>query len=118
MEGWNIGEVVAVSRYWTPQHKDMTYAPVEYARNKPSWIDRLDEHRSLAQIDSRDRMKRRALHSNTQVNPEEVRQLPPIVEQAPEVIERPEVRSTIRIWTSWLRERDHEPDVPLAAEGG
>lgn len=78
MDGLNIGDVVAVSRYWTPNHIDMTYAPVEYARNKPSWIDRLDDHQPLVRIDSRDRAKRRAMHSSVRVTPEEIRPLPPV----------------------------------------
>lgn len=82
MDGLNIGAVVAVSRYWTPQHIDMTYAPLEYGRTKPSWIDRLEEHRSLARIDWRDRMKRRAQHSKTVVAPEEIRVLPPLAAPA------------------------------------
>ena len=83
MENMNIGDVVAVSRYWTPQHIDMTYASVEYARSKPSWIDRLEEHRSFARIDWRDRMNRRAQHSKVVVAPEEIRILPPLAAPAP-----------------------------------
>jgi len=78
MNGLNISEIVAVSRYWTPDHVDMTNAPVVYAREKPSWIDRLDRFRPLADIDSHDRANRRAMHSKTWVSPEEIRPLPPV----------------------------------------
>src|SRR5476649_1960610 len=67
-----IGEVVAVSRFLTPDHIDVTHVPMTYARPRGTWIDRYAELRTHARIDAFDRMSRRRNHSNSIVNPEEI----------------------------------------------
>lgn len=78
MDSLKIGDVVAVSRYWTPAHVDVTFAPLNYAKPKAGWLERLQEMRLLAPIDDTDRARRRALHRRTVVEATEVRALPPI----------------------------------------
>ncbi|MFN2460195.1 MAG: hypothetical protein ABR591_05865 [Candidatus Velthaea sp.] len=72
MEQLRIGEVVAVSRYLTPNHIDVTDVPVRYAPPKAAWIDGYDKLRSLARIDASDRMMRRRTHSHAIISPEEI----------------------------------------------
>jgi len=72
MDTLRIGEVVAVSRFLTPDHIDVTHVPMTYARPRGAWIDRYAELRARAPIDAFDRMARRRNHSNSVVNPEEI----------------------------------------------
>lgn len=78
MDSLKIGEVVAVSRYWTPKHVDVTSAPLNYAKPKAAWLKRLQTLRLLVPVDDADRMRRRALNRRTIVDPTEIRQLPPL----------------------------------------
>jgi hypothetical protein len=73
-----MSELVAVSRYWTPRHIDVTDAPLRYAQPKPDWLNRLPAARVIVKIDETDRMRRRARHSHTVVNPVEILPLPRI----------------------------------------
>jgi len=77
MERSHAPQVTVVSRFWTPDHLDVTHVPMTYARPKPPWIDRLDK-RSRGRIDDRDRMARRREHSGAIVEPCEIPVLPPI----------------------------------------
>lgn len=78
MESLRMGEVAAVSPYWTPEHIDVTDTPIPYAAPKPSWLDALDSYRPIARIDSRDRELRRAMSSHTRTTAVEIRELPPL----------------------------------------
>ena len=87
MERWYDGDVVAVSRYWTPDHLDVTDVPMTYARPKPPWIDQFDR-RSRRRIDDRDRLARRRMHSGAVIHPCEIPVLPPLA-AAPAAIHAP-----------------------------
>ncbi len=78
MDSWKIGELSAVSRYWTPSHIDVTDAPLNYAKPKPAWIDRIPAIPSLARIDEADRFRRRMLNNRLAIEPNEIPELPPI----------------------------------------
>jgi hypothetical protein len=77
MEQLHLDEVT-VSKYWTPRHIDVTDAPISYAKPKASWLERLDQHRPLVPIDSRDRAARRALNTHRVVSALEILELPPL----------------------------------------
>jgi hypothetical protein len=51
MEPMRLGETVMVSRYWTPDHIDVTAAPMTYARPKALWIEQLDKRRRFEALD-------------------------------------------------------------------
>ena len=78
MERARFAEVSAVSRYWTPNHLDVTDQPMRYAPPKPAWIDRLAEHRARVPIDDRDRLARLRMHTRAVVDPTEIPVLPPL----------------------------------------
>jgi hypothetical protein len=78
MERLEMSEVTAVSRYWTPQHLDVTDAPLAYARPKATWIEGLERLRPLVKIDSDDRMRRRRAQTHAVVDPTEIPVLPPL----------------------------------------
>ena len=61
-----------VSRFWTPDHIDLTDVPMTYARPKATWIDHLDQHRRFKAIDERDRLFRRRSHARAFIEPAEV----------------------------------------------
>jgi hypothetical protein len=77
VERLHYAEVAAVSRYWTPEHLDVTDAPMTYARPKPAWIDRYDR-RQRQRTDGQDRLARHRMHSGAIVEPCEIPVLPPI----------------------------------------
>jgi hypothetical protein len=77
MDRSQLADVVAVSRYWTPEHLDVTNVPMTYARPKPPWIDGLDRRRRVA--DDIDRLTRRRMHSGALVDPSDIPVLPPVV---------------------------------------
>jgi len=83
MDTLRIGEIVAVSRFLTPDHIDVTHVPMTYARPKATWIDRYSELRSRAPIDASDRMARRRTHSNAVVSPEEIHDCAVVIRIAP-----------------------------------
>ena len=76
MDRSHYAEVVAVSRFWTPEHLDVTNVPMTYARPKPPWIDRFD--RRMRRLDDRDRLIRRRAHSGAIVEPSDIPVLPPV----------------------------------------
>lgn len=82
MDGMRYGEVTAISRYWTPQHRDVTDEPLPYAAPKPSWLDNIARHGALAPIDARDRALRRRMNTHAVVEPNEIVVLPHIVPAA------------------------------------
>ncbi|BDE05610.1 hypothetical protein WPS_08860 [Vulcanimicrobium alpinum] len=88
-----FGEVVAVSRYWTPGHLDVTDAPVRYAAPKAAWIDRMPKRARVRRIDDVDRLWRRRAHSGAIVAASEISVLPAL-NLAP-VDEVSEVRSPL-----------------------
>ena len=71
MESMRLGETVMVSRFWTPDHIDLTDVPMTYARPKATWIDHLDQHRRFKAIDERDRLFRRRSHAMAFIDPAE-----------------------------------------------
>lgn len=81
-DAMRIGEVVAVSRFLTPDHIDVTHVPMTYAHPKATWIERYAEMQKRAPIDSTDRMARRRTHSNSVVSPEEIGYYAPVVPPA------------------------------------
>ena len=78
MDRSQYSEVVAVSRFWTPDHLDVTHVPMTYARPKPPWIDKFDR-RARRRVDDRDRLARRRMHSGSFVEPSDIPVLPPVV---------------------------------------
>lgn len=78
MESMRLGETVMVSRYWTPDHIDVTDVPMTYARPKATWIDHLDKHRRFKALDERDRLFRRRSHTSAFIDPAEITLLPPL----------------------------------------
>jgi hypothetical protein len=77
------GNPLEVSAYWTPQHLDVTDAPLAYAAPKAAWIDGFDRLRPLMRTDVDDRMARRRVQSHAIVDPAEITVLPPLVRVAP-----------------------------------
>jgi hypothetical protein len=110
MEQLHLDEVI-VSKYWTPGHIDVTNAPIHYAKPKASWLERLDKHRPLVPIDSRDRATRRALNANLVVSALEIMELPPL-EPAPPGPAKPTFRipDLLEPMRALLRRRTHVPE--------
>ncbi|GAC1426725.1 MAG: hypothetical protein NVSMB5_21340 [Candidatus Velthaea sp.] len=79
LEPMRMGEIFAVSRYWTPHHIDVTNLPTRYAPPKSPWIDKFAEHRRLHAIDASDRLARRRVHTHAIVEPAEIPILPALV---------------------------------------
>ncbi|HEY4439154.1 MAG TPA: hypothetical protein VGN14_01805 [Candidatus Elarobacter sp.] len=77
MERWYDADLAAVSRYWTPDHLDVTDVPMTYAKPKPAWIDGYDR-RKRRRIDDCDRMFRRRMHSGALVQASDIPVLPPV----------------------------------------
>lgn len=92
MESLRITQPVAVSRYWTPAHIDVTDAPIVYAKPKGDWLGRLP--RALVPVDETDRFRRRATSARLIVDPAEIRELPQL--DLPPVEEEPVVEPTWR----------------------
>jgi hypothetical protein len=78
MERLDMTEVTAVSRYWTPDHLDVTNVPATYARPKATWIEGFERLKPLVPIDAHDRMTRRRIQSHAVVDPTEIPVLPPL----------------------------------------
>lgn len=79
MESLRIGEIVAVSRYLTPNHLDVTNVPLTYAPPKAPWIDGYVKRRAGSPIDAQDRLARRRMQTRAIVNPEDIPVLPALV---------------------------------------
>ena len=73
------GNPLEVSAYWTPQHLDVTDAPLTYAPPKAAWIDGFDRLRPVMRSDVDDRMARRRAQTHAIVDPAEITVLPPLV---------------------------------------
>jgi hypothetical protein len=73
------GNPVEVSAYWTPQHLDVTDAPLRYASPKGDWTAGFQRLRPLVTTDAADRMARRRAQTRAVVDPAEIIVLPPIV---------------------------------------
>jgi hypothetical protein len=73
----------AVSPYWTPQHLDVTDAPLTYAPPKAAWIDGFTRLRPLVRTDADDRLARRRQQTRSIVEPGEIPVLPPLIVRPP-----------------------------------
>lgn len=72
-------ETTIVSRYWTPDHLDVTYVPITYARPKAAWLEGFEALRPVMNADAQDRLFRRRLQSNAVVaDPGDLTVAPPI----------------------------------------
>ena len=71
-----------VSPYWTPEHLDVTYLPVTYARPKATWIEGFQSLRPRLSSDKFERAARRRLHTHAVVDPQEITVLPPLGDAA------------------------------------
>lgn len=58
---------MVVSERWTPDHLDVTFVPMTYARPKASWIDGMRAYGATLRSDGRDRMHRRRDAAHTAV---------------------------------------------------
>jgi hypothetical protein len=100
MESLDLGEVAAVSPYWTEKHIDVTHAPLAYAKPKSSFLEGLDSYRPLVRIDSRDRQARRAMNTLARTTAIEIRALPPVAVLAAEpetiVLARPSLVQSVK----------------------
>ena len=79
MERPSHGNPVEVSAHWTPQHLDVTDAPLRYAPPKADWTTEFDRLRPFVRSDASDRMARRRLQTRAIVDPAEITVLPPLV---------------------------------------
>ena len=79
MERPSHGNPVEVSAHWTPQHLDVTDAPLRYAPPKADWTEEFDRLRPFVRSDAADRMARRRLQTRAVVDPAEITVLPPLV---------------------------------------
>jgi hypothetical protein len=79
MERPSHGNPLEVSARWTPQHLDVTDAPLTYAAPKAAWIDGFDRLRPVMRTDADDRMARRRAQTHAVVDPAEITVLPPLV---------------------------------------
>ena len=78
MERPSHGNPLEVSARWTPQHLDVTDAPLLYAAPKAPWIDGFQKLRTRVVTDAGDRMARRREHTRAVVDPAEITVLPPL----------------------------------------
>ncbi|MBV8298164.1 MAG: hypothetical protein JO083_01195 [Candidatus Eremiobacteraeota bacterium] len=82
MERPSHGNPVEVSAHWTPQHLDVTDAPLRYAPPKADWTEEFDRLRPFVRSDAADRMARRRAQTRAIVDPAEITVLPPLVRAA------------------------------------
>ncbi|HEX3550801.1 MAG TPA: hypothetical protein VHT53_10520 [Candidatus Elarobacter sp.] len=90
------GNPMEVSAYWTPQHVDVTDAPVRYAGPKATWLEEFRRLRPRPASDVSDRMARRRAHTHAIVDANEILAPPPVPLPAPRRAER--TRSDVRAW--------------------
>jgi hypothetical protein len=81
------GNPLEVSARWTPQHLDVTDAPLLYAAPKAPWIDGFQKLRVVT--DAGDRMARRRAHTRAIVDPAEITVLPPLPQPPTAVRDQP-----------------------------
>ncbi len=79
MERPRHGNPLEVSASWTPEHVDVTDAPLRYAAPKAAWIDGYQRLRPFVRSDADDRMARRRIQTHAIVDLAEIMPLPPIV---------------------------------------
>jgi hypothetical protein len=89
MERPSHGNPLEVSARWTPQHLDVTDAPLTYAAPKAAWIDGFQRLRPLVRTDAHDRMARRRAQTHAVVDPAEITVLPPLARAVPASAQRP-----------------------------
>lgn len=89
-------ENVTVSEYWTPQHLDVTNAPVTYAAPKAAWIDEFRRLRGVLGSNTADRVARQRMHSHAIVDPCEITALPVINALQREQGEKPPLLARVR----------------------
>jgi hypothetical protein len=93
------GNPLEVSARWTPQHLDVTDAPLRYAAPKAPWIDGFEKLRPHVVTDAGDRMARRREHTRAVVDPAEITVLPPLPRPAAAADEPPRVPSVLHdVW--------------------
>jgi hypothetical protein len=100
MERPSHGNPLEVSARWTPQHLDVTDAPLRYAAPRAPWIDGFEKLRPRAVTDAGDRMARRREHTRAVVDPAEIAVLPPLAVPADEPARAPSVLHDV-----WERSR-------------
>lgn len=115
MDALRCGDLVAISRYWTPDHLDVTHVPMTYARPKAAWLDALDKHRFLSPIDDQDRLFRRRLQTHAVVDPEEIPVLPAlrVAPEPPEPVRVPFAASLRSLSRTFLRKLHAPPSDEL-----
>ncbi len=89
MEPRHPEEITEISRYWTPEHLDVTHVPMTYARPKATWIDGYERLRPRVASDSSERLARRRMSSHAVVDPAEITVLPtlkPLVQAHPATV--------------------------------
>jgi hypothetical protein len=96
MERPGHSDNIMVSQYWTPQHLDVTHAPVTYAGPKATWIDEFERFRGVLASNTADRVARQRMHSHAIVDPCEITALPVINALGRERTERQPLRAWVR----------------------
>jgi hypothetical protein len=99
MERPSHGNPLEVSARWTPQHLDVTDAPLRYAAPKAPWIDGFERLRPLVVTDAGDRMARRREHTRAIVDPAEITVLPPLPRPVAAREERRHLRMLREVWS-------------------
>lgn len=79
MDRRGYDDICEVSKYWTPEHLDVTHVPFTYARPKATWIDGFQRLRPRLASDFTERMLRRSVHNHAIVDPAEITVAPPLV---------------------------------------
>ena len=104
MERPSHGNQLEVSARWTPQHLDVTDAPLRYAAPKAAWIDGFERLRPLVVTDAGDRMARRREHTRAIVDPAEITVLPPLPRPVAERGQPRPMRAMLReVWSASRR---------------
>ena len=97
------GNQLEVSARWTPQHVDVTDAPLRYAAPKAPWIDGFQKLRPRVVTDAGDRMARRREHTRAVVDPAEITVLPPLPQPVTEANHARPVQAVLH--DVWARSR-------------
>jgi hypothetical protein len=85
-----------VSRYWTPQHLDVTNAPLTYAQPKANWIDEFARMKGVLGSSTSDRIARQRMHSHAIVDPCEITAMPVFNALGRERADRPPFLARVR----------------------
>jgi hypothetical protein len=89
-------ENCTVSPYWTPQHVDVTHAPLRYASPKGTWIEEFQRLKGVLASNTADRIARQRMHTHAIVDPCEITALPVINALARERTARPPLLARVR----------------------